>query len=107
MNGLHQHRAVLARRRQLLMARCTTQRETMIVGSRELQSLFGVLDAAGRGVQRLPQHPYLVLGAAAALLTTIRPQGLRTAWRGVQKTWQTLRLVLPFIAPLLKPILRQ
>ncbi len=106
MNGLTQHRTLLARRRQLLMARCTTQRETLIAGSRDLQSLFGVFDAAERGVQRLRQHPYLVLGVAAALLITVGPQGLRTAWRSTQKTWQTCRLVLPFLTPILKPILR-
>lgn len=106
MNGLSQHRDLLARRRQLLMARCTTQREELIADSRELQPLFIVFDAAERGVQRLRQHPYLVLGVAAALLYTIRPQGLRAAWRGAQKTWQTLGPTLPFLAPFLTPLLR-
>jgi hypothetical protein len=110
MIGLKQHSAALALSRQMLVARCALQRDSLIADSRELQPMLGVLDAAERGVQFLRRHPVLSLGVGAALLYALRLPAVRTIWHAAQTMLQKFGFVLPMVPmvlPSLLPILRR
>lgn len=87
----------LSNRRHQLVARCEVERVDMIERSREIQSLMSAIDHTVQSVQRIRQHPGIVLGALAAVLLIIKPRRVGALFGGVMSASRTWHAVAPVL----------
>jgi hypothetical protein len=80
----------LARARERLLARCAEQREGLAQQVHEWRVPLTLTDRVWAGVQFLRNHPALLVGIAAALLT-FRTRSLWSALKRGFVLWRTLR----------------
>ena len=97
---MSQTEKTLALRRQALIRRCERQREALIQHGHELHGLASFVDHTASVLQRLREHPGLVLTGVAAVLMVVKPRRFATAWRSVMAAMRTFSLVAPVVQSL-------
>lgn len=97
---MRQAEKTLALRRQALIRRCELQREALILHGPALRGLTSFVDHTAHVLQRLRQHPGLVLTGVAVVLMVVKPHRFATALRSVMAGMRTFSLVVPVVQTL-------
>lgn len=95
----------LARRREELLAISSVQRQLFFL---ERQALMAEITLAKQGIHRtqalfrqILANPLIFVGLGLAI-TFIKPSRIGRAAQQTQTFWQRMRLILPFLMPLLR-----
>jgi hypothetical protein len=92
---------LLARRRAELLAISTVQRQSLQLERDMWRARLSGLMLAGNAVARIRANPLLV-GTLALSIMLIRPGRIQAGLQKFHATWQTIRVFLPLIMPLLR-----
>lgn len=85
---------VLARRRELLIARCAAQRNALTVQRQALLEKLSVFDIGLNLFERLKKNPAWIAGLVVGLVV-IKPRRLLPLLQTGLLAWQTLRTLAP------------
>lgn len=85
---------VLARRRELLIARCAAQRNALTVQRQALVEKLSVFDIGQNLFERLKKNPAWIAGLVVGLVV-IKPRRLLPLLQTGLLAWQTLRTLAP------------
>jgi hypothetical protein len=91
----------LARRREELVAISGMQRRSLQAQGQSLKSSLAVADAGILLLSRIRTNPLLMAGLALTVVL-IKPRRLAEWLRTGSTLWRTVRVIVPFIAPMVQ-----